>query len=179
MFNHIAQALARGYIDLYYVNTETDEFVGFHTDDQHGVLTEARRGKDFFESCVREAGIYIHQEDQESFIRAMDRKTLMEALEGNDRFELIFRRMADGKPLFVKMDITRMEDDRRFIVIAVSDIDELTATGNSARRMTMSTALRRQRTERISSGPSVKQDVSLTIRTIWTAFLQLLPKRIS
>ena len=125
MFNHIAQALARGYIDLYYVNTETDEFVGFHTDDQHGVLTEARRGKDFFESCVREAGIYIHQEDQESFIRAMDRKTLMEALEGNDRFELIFRRMADGKPLFVKMDITRMEDDRRFIVIAVSDIDEL------------------------------------------------------
>ena len=125
MYTHIAQALARGCIDLYYVNTDTGEFVDFHTDDRHGVLTEARRGKDFFESCKREAREYIDPEDRESFIRAMDRKTLTEALEKDGRFELTFRRIADGKPLFVKMTVTRMQDDRRFIVIAVSDIDEL------------------------------------------------------
>ena len=125
MYTHIAQALARGCIDLYYVNTDTGEFVDFHTDDRHGVLTEARRGKDFFESCKREAREYIDPEDRESFIRVMDRKTLTEALEKDGRFELTFRRIADGKPLFVKMTVTRMQDDRRFIVIAVSDIDEL------------------------------------------------------
>ena len=56
MYNHIAHALARGYIDLYYVNMDTGEFVDFHTDEKHGVLTEARRGKDFFETCTRESG---------------------------------------------------------------------------------------------------------------------------
>ncbi len=126
MYNHIAHALARGYIDLYHVNMDTDEFVDFHTDDAHGVLTEARRGKDFFESCVREARQYIHPEDRDAFIRAMDRKALTEALGKNNRFELVFRRLTDGEPLFVKMTVTRMEDDKRFIVIAVSDIDELT-----------------------------------------------------
>ena len=125
MYNHIAHALARGYIDLYYVNMDTGEFVDFHTDEKHGVLTEARRGKDFFETCTRESGKYIHPEDQESFAGAMDRKTLGKSLEENNRFELIFRRIADGEPRFVKMTVTRMEDDQRFIVIAVSDIDEL------------------------------------------------------
>ena len=125
MYTHIAHALARGYIDLYYVNMETDEFVDFHTDDRHGVLTEARQGKDFFESCVREAEKYIHPEDRESFVRAMDRKTLEKSLAENNRFELTFRRIVEEKPLYVKMTVTRMEDDKRFIVIAVSDIDEL------------------------------------------------------
>ena len=125
MYNHIARALAQGYIDLYYVNMDTDEFVDFHTDENHGVLTEARRGKDFFESCAREARQYIHPEDREAFVRAMDRKALTESLEENNRFELTFRRLADGKPLCVRMTVTRMEDDKRFIVVAVSDIDEL------------------------------------------------------
>ncbi len=125
MYTHIAHALARGYIDLYYVNMETDEFVDFHTDDRHGVLTEARRGRDFFESCMREAEEYIHPEDRESFVRAMNRNTLTKSLEGNNLFELTFRRMVDGKPRFVKMTITRMVDDQRYIVIAVSDVDEM------------------------------------------------------
>ena len=125
MYTHIAHALARGYIDLYYVNMDTDEFVDFHTDDRHGVLSEARRGKDFFENCTREAEKYVHPEDRACFLRAMDRKTLRESLEKNNRLELIFRRIVNGEPLFVNMTVTRMEDDKRFIVIAVSDVDEL------------------------------------------------------
>ena len=125
MFTHIAHALARGYIDLYYVNMDTDEYVDFHTDDQHGVLTEARRGKDFFESCGREARQFIHPEDQETFIRAMDRKTLTKALAENNRFELTFRRILGGEARYAKMSITRAEDDKRHLVIAVSDMDEV------------------------------------------------------
>ncbi len=125
MYSHIAQALAQGYLDLYYVNMETGEFVDFHTDDKQGALTEARRGRDFFEKCVQEAGKFIHPEDRESFVRAMDRKAITESLAENNRFELTFRRIAEGKPIFVKMSVTRMKDDKRFIVIGVSDIDEL------------------------------------------------------
>ncbi|MBQ9881223.1 MAG: hypothetical protein IJM42_01250, partial [Synergistes sp.] len=37
---HIAQALARGYTDLFYVNIETDELIEYHTEDRRGVLAE-------------------------------------------------------------------------------------------------------------------------------------------
>ncbi|MBR6221087.1 MAG: hypothetical protein IKQ80_11015 [Clostridia bacterium] len=60
VFAHIAMSLARGYTDLFYVNMQTDAYIEYHTDDESGVLTEARRGTDFFESCKREVKLYVH-----------------------------------------------------------------------------------------------------------------------
>ena len=122
---HIAQALARGYTDLYYVNMDTDEFIEFNTDDGRGVLKEARRGTDFFEGCERDAKLFVHEDDQAAFVQAMDPVFLSEALKENKVFELTYRRIKDGKTFYVLMEVTRMEDDDRFLVIGVWDIDEL------------------------------------------------------
>lgn len=124
VYMHIAHALARGYTDLYYVNIDTDEFIEFHTDDEHGVLNEVRRGSDFFEGCERDAKLFVHQDDQEAFVQAMNREFLAEALAGNKVFELTYRRILGESPFYVLMRISRLEDDKRFIVIAVRDIDE-------------------------------------------------------
>ena len=122
---HIAHALARGYTDLYYVNMDTDEFIEYHTDDSSGVLTESRRGDDFFEGCKRDAKLYVHPEDQAVFTSAMNRQFLTRALERSGIFELTYRRIKDGDSFYVNMRVTRMEDDENILVIAVSDIDEL------------------------------------------------------
>ena len=87
VFTHIAHALARGYTDLYYVDMDTDEFIEYHTDDNLGVLTEARRGADFFEGCERDAKLFVHPEDQAAFIQAMDREYLSAALDKSRVFE--------------------------------------------------------------------------------------------
>ena len=126
IYNHVAHALARGCSDLFYVNMDTDELIEFHTDDTRGVLSEARRGSDFFEGCERDAKIYLHPDDQELFIRAMRRDALAKALDdGDGTFELSYRVMRDGRGVYVRMKVTRMEDDPRIIVLAVSDVDEL------------------------------------------------------
>ena len=122
---HIARALARGYTDLYYVNMETDELIEYHTDDELGVLTEARRSDDFFEGCKRDVKLFVHPDDQEAFVNAMNREFLTEALDKSKVFEMSYRRIIGDRPLYVNMKVSRVEDDKRFIVIAVSDIDEL------------------------------------------------------
>ena len=124
VFAHIAISLARGYTDLFYVNMETDAYIEYQTDDDGGVLTEARRGTDFFESCKREVKLYVHPEDNAAFIKAMDRQFLTEALEKNRVFEMTYRRIKDGDPFYVRMKVSRMEDDNRYIVIGVTNIDE-------------------------------------------------------
>ncbi len=124
MFTHIALSLARGYTDLYYVNMDTDEFIEFHTDDENGVLSEARRGADFFEGCERDAKYFVHPDDQAAFVQAMNRRFLEEALGRSKVFELVYRRIKGGDPFYVRMRVSRMEDDARFIVLAVADIDE-------------------------------------------------------
>ena len=124
-YAHIAHALARGYTDLFHVNMDTGAFVEYHTDDDLGVLRESRRGPDFFASCAREAKLYVHSEDQAAFVGAMNRDFLASALDRSSVFEMTYRRIKDGKPIYVAMKVSRMEDDKRFIVVAVSDIDEL------------------------------------------------------
>jgi len=125
VYTHIAHALARGYTDLYYVNMDSGEYIEFHTDDEHGVLNEVRRGTGFFEACKQEVKLGVHPEDQAAFIQAMDPRFLEEALAENKVLELTYRRMLGGAPFYVLMKISQMEDDKRFIVLAVSDIDEL------------------------------------------------------
>lgn len=52
---------------------DTDEFIEFHTDDERGVLNEARLGTDFFEGCERDVKLFVHEEDQAAFVQAMNR----------------------------------------------------------------------------------------------------------
>lgn len=125
IYTHLAHALARGYTDLFYVNMDTDEFIEFHTDDKLGVLSEARFGTDFFEGCERDAVLYVQPEDQKAFVTAMNRDFLRNVLDQSRVYELIYRRIKEGRVFYVKMKVSRMEDDDRILVIAVSDIDEL------------------------------------------------------
>ncbi len=122
---HIAHALARGYISLFCVNIDTGEYIEYSTDDGRGVLAEGRRGADFFGVCARNAGQYVHPEDQPAFLKVMDRAFLTEALKGSGAYDLTCRTLKAGEPFYVNTRISRMEDDPRFIVIAVSDVDEL------------------------------------------------------
>ena len=104
---------------------ENGDYIEYHTDDEKGVLNEARRGTDFFEECKKEAKIYVHQEDQEATLKTLDIRYLKEALDKNKVVELTYRRIMGDNSFYVLMKISRMEDDKRFIVISVSDIDEL------------------------------------------------------
>ena len=125
IYTHLAHALARNYTDLYYVNMDSAEYIEYHTDKDLGLLTEVRRGDDFFESCKREARLYIHADDQEKFTRAMDRDFLSKVLQGPKEFEMTYRRIKNGRTFYVLMKVSRMADDTCVIVIAVADIDEL------------------------------------------------------
>lgn len=123
-YSRIAYALARDYTDLFYVNMATGEFVEYRSGDC-GMLVETRRADDFFGSCEREARLYVHPEDQDAFVGAMNREFLSDALSRSEEYAMTYRRVLNGRSFYVQMRISRMKDDERYIVVAASDIDEL------------------------------------------------------
>ena len=135
IYTHIAQVLAREYTDLYYVDIDTDEFIEFQTDSNFGVLTEARRGTDFFEDCKRDVKLFVHPEDQEAFVRTMDPEFLRNELDRSGEYKLVYRRIKNGRSFYVRMNISRLEDDQHLLVMAVSDIDELMKKRQAEERM--------------------------------------------
>ena len=125
IYSHMAYALARDYTELYYVNTQTGEFVECYSDDERGMLCESRHATDFFESCAREAVLFVHPEDQAAFMSAMNREFLLAALDRSEEYEMTYRRIQGDRSFYVQMRISRMRDDDRFVVVAVWDIDDL------------------------------------------------------
>ena len=135
IYTHIAQALARGYSELYYIDLNTEEFIEYRTDAADDSLTEARRGWHFFEQCQEEIDELIYPEDREAVKKAMDRKTLTAALEQNNTFMTTFRRIGEQGPVYMNMRVTRIPEDERYIVLGVMNIDEQARQRSASMRM--------------------------------------------
>lgn len=134
LYSHIAQALVHGYVNLYYVNLETEDFVEYRTHGEHNLLTETRKGTKFFEEFKMEASWYVHPDDRAAFVNALDRRNLTEALEHNNNFIITYRLMVKDRPIYYSLRVTRMEDPH-FIIIGIADIDEQMQHQKDAERM--------------------------------------------
>lgn len=124
MYTHSAQPPARGCIELYYVNMDTDEFVDFHTGDRRGVLTEARRGKDFFKTVREDAVKCSHPDDLDRFLAAFTKENVMAEIQENGIFTLVYRVMMAGRPLHVRMNAAVVEEkEGARLIVGLNDIE--------------------------------------------------------
>ena len=124
VYSRLAQTLARSYTDLFYVNIDTEEYIEYVPDSNSGLLTETRRGSNFFDACKKVAEENIFSEDREAFNKAMEREKLISTLNKNGSFIKTFRRLTYDGPKYVSMKVSQMEDDERFVIIGVTDVDD-------------------------------------------------------
>ncbi len=124
IFTQIAKTLARGYTDFYYVNLDTEVFIEYCTDEETGELKETRRGEKFFEACRSDVSQMVHPADRDAVIKALDRDNLLAALERDGTFMMPYRLLSDKGPVYVNLRVSRMDDNDRFIILGVTDIDE-------------------------------------------------------
>ncbi len=141
IYTHIAETLASGYADMYYVNLETGEFSEYLTDPVKGMLKEERHGLDFFAECKADAEVYVHPDDRETVIHSLEKETLLEHLAANGTFDMTYRLLTmNGKQgketsTYVSMKVSRMKDDKNFLIIAVADVNEEMKRQRAAERM--------------------------------------------
>ena len=123
MYTHIAQTLARDYTDMFYVNTDTEEYIEYRRGDESSKLSEMQRGWHFFSDCKEELRKGVYPDDQEAFLKAMDRRTLMSALERKNSFMMTYRQKGEDGPVYVSMKVSCMEDDEHFIIVGITNVD--------------------------------------------------------
>ena len=123
IYTHIAQALAYGYDELFYVFLDSEDYINYGIDD-HGQLFEKRRGPGFFASCQVEVNTLVCEEDREMFRNAMVRETLLEQIDMKRAFEMTYRVPKEGEPYYVRMRATRAMGDNNKIIIGITDVDE-------------------------------------------------------
>lgn len=122
VYTNIAQTLARDYIDLYYINADTEEFIQYRKGDEDETISEVRRGWHFFSDCKIELSEKVFVDDRDAFLAAMNRKTLMNALEQKDTFVMTYRMIGNDGPFYVSMKISRMLD-KKYIILGIEYAD--------------------------------------------------------
>ena len=122
-FADITRALSSDYINLYYIDLETEEFIEYTPDEGKENLTVERRGADFFSASAKDARLFIYKEDQDYFINSFTRENIIRILDEHGTFTLTYRLLIDDKPTYVSMKAVRMRTDRKHIIVGVSNVD--------------------------------------------------------
>jgi len=123
-YSSIAKALSQDYFSIYYVDTETDHFIEYSSDDEYDELGIEKDGDDFFEMSRLNIVKVIHPDDQKQFLDVFTKDNIMCHLANSSTFTHTYRLMMNGIPTYVHMKITRMAREDKHIVVGVSNVDQ-------------------------------------------------------
>ena len=118
----IARALATDYYNIYYVDLDTDSFIEYVSPVGKQELALERHGENFFDAVQKDAKARIYEEDREAFLAGFSKQKIIEELDSHGVYNVIYRLVDNGTPIYVNMKITRMQGGNR-IILGVSIID--------------------------------------------------------
>jgi len=125
-YGRIAQALAKDFYTIYYVNLDTNGFMEFSSSDKYRELQIEANGIDFFESCLHAVPITVHEEDVDKVLYILNKENMLRELEKNDSISMSYRLILSGEAVYVNLKIIRMDemqDGHRYVIVAISNID--------------------------------------------------------
>ena len=122
-YSQMARAMASDYVDLFYVDLETEKFIEYRPDAAQENLTMERHGEDFFAAARKDAMHVLYPEDREDFVAAFTKENVVSALDSEGQFKLTYRQLMDGKPVYVGMKAARVPGTVSHILIGVTDVD--------------------------------------------------------
>ncbi|MBR4163212.1 MAG: EAL domain-containing protein [Solobacterium sp.] len=123
-YSSIAQALSADYFSIYYVNTETDEFIEYNAKNGYESLGFEKKGDDFFTLSRKNIQQVIYSEDCDKFLNAFQKDKILNYLRRDKTFTINYRLMLEGVPTYVSMKIIGMDDENDpHIVVGINNID--------------------------------------------------------
>lgn len=121
-YTYIAQALSSDYIDLFYVDIDTGNYIEYSSGDAYDDLAIERHGTDFFDNAFEVAQKRVFREDLDRFLESFTREKIEKALEKDGVFTLSYRICPEGEPIYVHMKIVPIKMKGNSIIIGISNI---------------------------------------------------------
>ncbi len=122
-FSRIAESLASNYDVIYYIDTETDEYVGYSANNIFGELTVDQSGEDFYNSARFNASILVHPQDRERFLQLVNKDYLLTTLDERKQAEIEYRHIIDNRVQHTRLSARKSSDGKHFI-LCVENIDD-------------------------------------------------------
>ncbi|MBE5912380.1 bifunctional diguanylate cyclase/phosphodiesterase [Pseudobutyrivibrio sp.] len=122
-YNYVARALAEDYVQLFFVNTKTEEYVKYKSDGIHRDVSVDNRGKDFFSGRKDSESRMVYKDDLELVVNSFTKEKVLDAIKENGVFNITYRAMIDGKPTYVMLKAVKIRADDDHIIVGISNVD--------------------------------------------------------
>ena len=123
-FSRIAQALAADYFCIYIVDPVTEAFVEYSSSDEYAQFGIEKSGNDFFALSRKNVDRLIYPADRDRFMAVFTKERVMSILKQDGIFTTKYRLMLGGKPTYISMKATLLEDENgSHLVIGSNNID--------------------------------------------------------
>ena len=119
----ILQALAQDFFTVYYVNTETLDYVEYGMDGDESHLKLIGAGENFFSYCKRDIPVRVLPEDRERVLQVFDQTALLREIADQKTLSLRCRMLVSGQPVHVSVKVQVPEGDPSHIVIGMRSIE--------------------------------------------------------
>lgn len=123
-YNYIARALSEDYINLFYVNMDTDEFVEYNPDGLNRDVPVEKKGTDFFNKTLKNFFSRIYSEDLDMMNKSFTKDKIIKSLKNNGTFSITYRRIVNGEPIYVNLKAVKVREDDNYILIGVNNVDD-------------------------------------------------------
>jgi len=122
-FSDIAMALARQYEVIYHVNTRTNEYTEYSTNEKYSKLQVGAKGIDFFTDTQRNMQRDIYPDDLPMMMKAMEKDNILKTLSASGKAFLNYRLMIDDQPQFMTLYAVCPKGDPEHIIITIANVD--------------------------------------------------------
>lgn len=134
-YQSLARALALDYSYLYYVDPDTNNFTEYGTGVGDDNLTVRRTGEDFFTQSRHDAQQILHRDDIPKFLEVFTKENILATIKKSGSFNLSYRMITTGEPVYYNMKISHMSDDDKHIIVGVNNVDAQMRQEEAAERI--------------------------------------------
>ena len=121
-FDQVANTLAKQFDSLYYVDTESGNFIEFFHSEMLSGLNLPKQGSDFFSFLSEQALRTVHPDDLEYVLSLIDKEKLMKKLSENNSSLIVFRFVLDGEIMHV-CHFSVLCEDKKHILGCIRNIE--------------------------------------------------------
>ena len=125
--DRIASAMAEDYEAIFYIETESGEYLSFAESQKYMSIKAKELGKDFFKEALESIDLCVYPDDREYAKSFYDKEKMLKSLEGKHSFSFKYRVMINEEPRFF-LFTAMLESNSKYLIFYEKDIeDELNA----------------------------------------------------
>ena len=122
VFSQIAESLAQQYGMIYYIDTETDDYIEFTATREYKDFNINPSGSDFFGESQRNVSAIIHPADRERVFDLLDKQNMLKAMRDNGSFTTTYRLLLTEGSGYTRMSVF-WANDHKHLIMGVMNID--------------------------------------------------------